>query len=363
MKEYKILLVEDTPTSVDACSDAIEVMNGLDEYDIKLEIADNYGDALIKLEDGCDVAIIDIKFNGDKDGNDLIKEITKKFRIPIAIMTGNPGLVDGDISFIKQYVKGDAEYDSVLKELFEIHETVFISTLGVRGLIEKKMNEVFWDNLYPQLKIWTNLEDKYSPQEQEIILLRYTISHIQELIDETITEYCCEEAYIIKKRQHEELKTGCILKCKKSAELYIVLTPPCDLVDRGSNEKNQLLLCKIEELEKECKEKVGDATAYTTISSRLSSIIKNSKGNKHWLPTNSRFAGGVIDFEKMISYSFDEIKENFDVTDFKVQNSIIKNVLSRFSNYYSRQGQPDFDFEYEMKKVIKEVFPSCQIPG
>ena len=39
----------------------------------------------------------------------------------------------------------------------------------------------------------------------------------------------------------------------------------------------------------------------------------------------------------------------------KVQDYFTKNILSRFSTYYSRQGQPDFNFDLEAETICKQI--------
>lgn len=39
----------------------------------------------------------------------------------------------------------------------------------------------------------------------------------------------------------------------------------------------------------------------------------------------------------------------------KVQEYFVKNILNRFSAYYARQGQPDFDFSSEAKSIFDKL--------
>lgn len=39
----------------------------------------------------------------------------------------------------------------------------------------------------------------------------------------------------------------------------------------------------------------------------------------------------------------------------KVQEYFVKNILNRFSAYYARQGQPDFNFKLEADAIISNT--------
>ena len=40
------------------------------------------------------------------------------------------------------------------------------------------------------------------------------------------------------------------------------------------------------------------------------------------------------------------------------QEYFVKNILNRFSAYYARQGQPDFDFKSEATAIIDKIVPA-----
>ena len=53
----------------------------------------------------------------------------------------------------------------------------------------------------------------------------------------------------------------------------------------------------------------------------------------------------------------DDNFEEFDQPKVKVQEYFVKNILNRFSAYYARQGQPDFDFKLEATAIIDKIAP------
>lgn len=59
--------------------------------------------------------------------------------------------------------------------------------------------------------------------------------------------------------------------------------------------------------------------------------------------------GFVIDFTNIKSIKYDELKDYKIVA--SIVESFMKNIISRFTNFYNRLGQPDFDEE----KIFEEM--------
>ena len=80
------------------------------------------------------------------------------------------------------------------------------------GFAKGLWTQVFWKNLYPQIELWKS--KKSQGIETEKVLLRYAVSHIQELIDSEVPGYITEEMYI-KPPISQDIKTGAIYKSSK----------------------------------------------------------------------------------------------------------------------------------------------------
>lgn len=78
----------------------------------------------------------------------------------------------------------------------------------------------------------------------------------------------------------------------------------------------------------------------------------------HFLPKISMFEGGFVDFRTLISVEYDKEKgELVDKTYEKlgvITEHFKKNIISRFSTYYHRQGQPEFNEDSVLEKLIKD---------
>ncbi|MDD4111893.1 MAG: response regulator [Herbinix sp.] len=359
MDTYRFLLVEDSSGDVTACLDTVQRMNAeKPDNSVSVEVADTFDLALEKLNNPYDGVIIDIKLGDKNSGNDVIRTVTQTYRIPVAVMTGTPDTILEEGSPICIYKKGEITYEDIIESLIKISKTGLFKVIGGKGIIEETMLRVFWKNLYPKIDVWQKMKEE--GVDTETILLRYAIAHIHELLDENMPLYSTEEVYI-QPPLTSKIRTGCILKNKKDELYYIVLSPPCDLaIHNGRCKTDRIMLCEIDDYRIVSREAIGTAGESKRKKALLPAIKNNDKEYYHWLPKNTVFEGGYINFRKVINYSPDELSEEFYSPELRVQDSIVKDILSRFSAYYARQGQPDFDFDKEADNIIKILYPDEQ---
>lgn len=352
-KLYKFLLIEDCPSDITVFKETIKRLNkSAPERKYDLSVAKTFDEAIGMIsKDFCGI-IVDIKLGGNRSGNHIIAKIIDEFRTPVAIFTGTPDV--NPENSIKVYKKGEASVEDIISDLCATYDTGLFNVLGGTGIIERAMTKIFWENLYPKMELWKS--KKALGIDTEKILLRYAISHIQELIDEELPSYITEEMYIVPPIV-KNLKTGSIVQNKSNKSYYIVLSPPCDLaIYNGKMKTDSILLCEIEDQDKVNSEIVQRTTNHNQRVKAISSAIKNNfKHYYHWLPGNTLFNGGYINFRKISAHSPEELDEKFYEPIIKIQEGFVKNILSRFSFYYSRQGQPDFDFEEESKNIEKKI--------
>ena len=350
---YNFLLIEDSPEDSASFEDTIKRLNiKADEELYHLDVAATYADGLKKISRNLNGIIVDIKLDKEHSGNEIVHEIVERFRVPVAIFTGTPDTEQKDP--IKVYIKGKASHEEILSDLRAVSDTGLFNVLGGTGIIENVMTRVFWKNLYPQIELWKS--KKAQGIETEKILLRYAVSHIQELIDSEVPSYITEEMYISPPIDGS-LKTGSIIQNKEDKLYYIVLSPPCDLaLHDGKMKTDCVLLCKIEDQDEINSMLVQGIKTTTKRADRIANALNNNYTNYyHWLPKNTLFEGGYINFRKVITYSPAELQEEFLGPILKIQEGFVKNILNRFSLYYSRQGQPDFNFDEEASCIAEKI--------
>lgn len=172
-------------------------------------------------------------------------------------------------------------------------------------------------------------------------------------MDAEVPAYVTEEMYISPPIS-KDIKTGTIFKHLKENLFCIVLSPPCDLANHGGKfQTDQILICEIDNHDAvniEIAKKKGNK------KEEIKKAIKNNyTAYYHWLPQNTLFEGGYINFRKVKTYQLEKFVEEYGSPKVKVQENFVKNILNRFSAYYARQGQPDFDFKSEAKSIIDKL--------
>ncbi|KJS20438.1 MAG: histidine kinase [Clostridiaceae bacterium BRH_c20a] len=352
---YKFLLIEDNKEDAEACLDTILRMNRQSgQTNITVDVSDTFEGAMSEIKNDYHGVIVDIKLDGDNSGNAIIRKIIDEYRVPVAVMTGTPDTELEESSPIRIYKKGESSYEEIVNSLIKSTSTGLFNVIGGKGIIERVMNQIFWKNLYPQIHLWEHQRDKGVDTEK--VLLRYAIAHIQELIDNEIPAYVTEEMYI-KPPIDEAIKTGSILKSKRDGLCSVVLSPPCDLaVHNGKIKTDRILLCEIDDHDLINTKLIEGMTKTSKMEKCIAATINNNYSEYyHWLPSNSLFNGGYINFRKVLSYSPESLEEEYEKPIIKIQEYFVKSILGRFSSYYARQGQPDFKFEDEAALIVEKI--------
>ena len=246
-----------------------------------------------KLDNSFDGAIIDLKLADEgNEGNKVVEKIVESFfRIPIVIFTGDRSNWDENLrektTVIDIFMKGAIGYDKILDLFWAIYDTGLTRIMGGRGLIEQQLREVFHKNLLPQRDTWISYGETYKeidPKRTERALLRYTLNHLYQLLEEDSERYFPEEVYLhpLYPPMSDKITTGSIVKAGDKS--FVVLSPACDLVPRGKNgvpNTDQILLVEIESVDKVLN---GSKN-----KSKVSDLCSNKRTYYHWLPKTDFF--------------------------------------------------------------------------
>lgn len=362
-----ILIVENYPNDIQAYKDTIRTLN-MDfdgEHEIKPVIKTTEDEGLKALEENeWSAAFIDLKLSTEdilsaNEGNNIVKQIYAKRRFPVYIITNTPGDVSPDFiqsDFLKIKTKDDIDYNEVFNDIIRIQETGILKIIGKQGQIEKYLDKIFWDNLSTSIDLWSK-DISRNPDQKEKSLLRYTILHMLEYLDEE--NYHPSEFYITKPIK-ENIFTGDIVEYL--GDRYIVLTPSCDIVlrDDGSRNTRRILFCKIKDLSSEVKNysSLNSATGKSNDTrKRLNKYIQNnSTANFHFIPKHNDINAGLIDFQDKTTVGVRAVDRKIQKGECKriatVSMPFLKDIISRYSNYYARQGSPDFNSD----EIFSSIF-------
>jgi hypothetical protein len=137
----------------------------------------------------------------------------------------------------------------------------------------------------------------------------------------------------------DQLYTGSIVRKRDNAEekpVFVVLTPACDLVIRkdGNFKTDRILLIEID-----------DPDLYDE-KGKVEKRLNNSlELYLHWLPKTDRFKGGFLNFRKVAGIPIEEYNKSYEKPFIQIAPSFVKDIISRFSSFYARQGQPNIDMQ------------------
>ena len=348
----KILLVEDDKTSIEAFQDSVKIFKIKNKVDVEYVIVENTEEAFGILSGDFDGAIVDLKLGADAEGGSkVIDRIYQNFRIPVSVHTGTPKELAVEIpEYVVTYVRGECTYEEMLNRHLEIYKTGLTRIFGSNGCMENALNSVFWKHLPKAFSHW--IDNDSSDELKEKQLLRYTLSHIQEIlaIDEKgIDENRNSAEFYIYPPIKDSISEGVLIREKATGNQYIVLTPACDISQKKAD---FIQLAKIESLlNYDPVKRKGNADSR---QAALTNLIMNKSGRYHFLPHYMEFGPSLIDFQNLSSISLDEQESRF-VKMCTVAAPFYKDIVARFSSNYSRQGSPDFNVA-SLAKEISEMY-------
>ncbi len=354
MSDIRILIVEDEKVQREGYIEMIELYNDstdpIMKFCLPADEQDNISDALkqIKVRD-YDAVIVDLKLHKKGDGNKIIEEINKTKRVPIFVVTGTPSDLEKKLKVTAVYKRTD-NFNEVIKDIALTTKTGLSNIMGGRGKIEDALQQVYWNNLIGRLEPWKSHVKKGILTENH--LLRYILNHLIEILDNNEENYVPEEMFICPPVS-SSLRTGSIVNNKNNGNLYIVISPACDLsLHDGSMKSDCIQLCMIEDNIFTQAQALIDikVTTDTSIEVRkkrdnAKNLIKKSPSNNHtnyyhFLPRNQHFGESLINFRKVLSIPVEDIESQIDKPFLQISPAFVKDIVSRFSSYYARQGQP-----------------------
>lgn len=372
MNNIDFLLIDDDRNQELLFIEAINEINETTDLNITYKVVKTPESAMIELyQNYFKAIIIDLKLNNDDNavesdeeisGNVLLRRIIEKEIIPIVVITGFPDKVSTDIdkSIVKVLPKETNLYDEINALIEKYSDSVF-KIFGSRGEINKNIKELFW-NVIPQCFTSKNQDiSLLSKEKQETVIIRYISSWLSNkyMFDDKYIDVEPIEMYMFP----NPIKQVCTCDIYKKYidanidEYFIVLTPSCDLANKKVDE---VILCKIKNYDEvqSFKERLE---IYNNEQNKESNKAKKAKGDLmkwfrnshsdslryHFLPKVKDFTGGFVDFRSILSLEYDkesgEIIDNSYLKIGVITESFKRDIVSRFSSYYHRQGQPEFN--------------------
>ncbi len=362
MKELRVLIVEDDESKRDDYARFIKAYNlDNDNFKITEEFGVDKNDAIEKLQNlknRYDGAIVDLDLVGsggsDASGNEVVSEIKKNLRFPVFVITGTPNHISQEHmeknAVFEVFERDLVDLDNVFNRFCSIKETGILNLLNRNGKIEELIQNIFWKHLSNSLDNWV-LDNKRSSKEKEDSLLRYTILHMLEYLDENNVH---PSEFYITRPVKEKLSTGDLISW--NGNRYVILTPACDFAQR---KVTKAFLLRIKEISEEINgideiKSIEDLSK--TKKQTFERMVKNNKDSYHFIPKHNIINAGIIDFQDKLSIQIEEMEEKIESTEIDrfatISLPFLKDLIERYSSYYARQGSPDFDVEEVISSIV-----------
>ena len=331
----QLLLVEDEDSYIAEYEAALKRYVGKGGRSIEMRVEKTIEEAKKNLDGSVDAAVVDLNLGRDtRDGGEVIDELKTHFRVPVAVLTGTPADADDEAPVVGIFTKGEHGFDDVLDRLWAIHDVGLTKIMGGRGLLEERLNGVFLNNLVPTVDVWIGY-GAGDTKRTEKALLRYALGHLVADLEGDETPCYPEEFYLDPPLQ-ASLTTGSLLQHVDDGTCRVVMTPACDLVVRANGERkaDSVVLVTI----------VPEAELYESLnanSGRQRQLRRNNDANSyHWLPKSRSLDGGYLDFQRLETIALCSLDQKYKCVGARIAPSFIKDIVSRFSGFYARQGQP-----------------------
>lgn len=352
----KILYVDD---DIENFNDLKDVLNGktINGYEITIDSETYFEHAVAKSLE-YNLIILDLfkgnAMSGGVDkGSAIYDSIRSSIFVPIIFYSANPA----SVAHLRSQVLGVAnkldDIESLLSEIERLTKHNLPLLKGkVHAFIEDEFKKYFWGTIQPKNNIFKPEADDLSLGYMLLRNMADTLSrdNIRQLLeDDTIKEDKVHpmEFYIYPTDTTTEYQTGEIIKNKETDEIFVILTPSCDFIKRGTSERkvDHILLLKTILLTetKEYKRYNKDKDKYTE---SLKQFINSSKGDRYFfLPQTPFIENRVIDFQNKEIVSYEQLCANFERIA-KLDNPYAQSMSATYTRYYNRIGFPDIDCDY-----------------
>lgn len=365
----KILYVDD---DIENFNDLKDVLNGktINGYEITID-SEIYFEHAVEKSLEYNLIILDLfkgnAMSGGVDkGSAIYDSIRSSIFVPIIFYSANPA----SVAHLRSQVVGVANKLDAIESLLSEIERLTKHNLPllkekVHAFIEEEFKKYFWGIIQPQNNIFKPESDDFSLGYMLLRNMADTLSrdNIRQLLgDDTIKEDKVHpmEFYIYPTDTTTEYQTGEIIKNKETNEIFVILTPSCDLVERvkkGVAGRNASFVLLVKTT------KLTDTIEYQTFlenpikdnKNKVDSLIRNNTRDRYFfLPQTPFIENRVIDFQNKEIVSYEQLCAKFERIA-KLDNPYAQSMAATHARYYNRIGCPDIDSEYIINGLLEIV--------
>lgn len=365
MKNLRILYIEDDK---DNREELIELLSDWEINDCKIIIEgeESFEIATRRIcEEGFHMVILDLYKGRAGDGGEMLGlttlvDVKSHIFVPIIFYSGNTTTVRNLKSqVVGVATKGDGGINELKDEIGRLtsHSLPFINE-NIHTFINGKIKEYFWDTIQEN-------NTTFKPDDNDFslgyLLLRnignslYRDNIYKILGDNSIAEDKVHpmEFYIYPRKDDVEYENGDILENNESKNVYVILTPSCDLISTETRQRKaeRVLLVKAKLLTEMDEYIAYKGKQNNENKKRLSKIINSAKSDRYFfIPGTPFITNRVIDFQDKSMADYAELNANFKRIA-KLDNPFAQSMTASFIRYYNRIGFPDIDVDYVLSKL------------
>lgn len=366
-KELRLLYVEDDKENRDGLTEILsdEIIG---DYILKIDTVDSFDNAFdIIVKNNYHIIILDL-FKGKPDdggeqiGLKILEQVQSHSFVPVIFYSGNTKNVEELKSQIVGIVtKGDDGIKGLKNEIERLikFNLPFVKE-NLHLYIEHELKTYFWDIIHKQ-------RDKFTPEHNDfslgyLMLRKFGNSLSKERISEIIGNSELQkdkvhpmEFYLYPTDIDREYECGEILQ--KENEIFIVLTPSCDFVERFGK-KGETLGRKVGKILLAKAELLSDTSEFVAYCGnknndnkiKLSKLITSGKSDRYFfLPQTPFIENRVIDFQSKEMVEYGDLKDFIRLA--KLDNPFAEGMIASFIRYYNRIGYPDIDSDYVIDRL------------
>lgn len=343
MPTLHILLVEDQQDNIDAWNDRTATHNADKDahgFSIETVTAPTVSGAQRALQrQKFDAMVVDLRLQVEGQmepndhGNALVRYALSSHPLAIAIYSGQHQEADvKDVPQVEVFDRGDG-LDPVFEWLFRQYK-MLLQLRSTREAVERETARVFFRSIWPRWKNWA----KDDGADIGGMLARHVVAHVHDaLLDADGGAAHPEETYFMPAIK-ERLDTGDLIR--NEADLWIVVTPRCDLANAGKVET--VLLARCVDISKRWNEKAKEQPRITQ---------HDGSHKLHFLPQildhkGQQLGPWFVHFHDLKTIPVEQAPAELTAKRWaSLAPQFVPSLVERFGAYFSRIGTPSLSSE------------------
>ena len=346
-----VLLVEDEDVNIETWQDQVSIHNAdADKTGFRIEssFAKSVAEGKNKLRSGhYDAVVVDLRLQlepgvaeQNDHGNEFVKYVISSVPAGVVIYTGQRAeATDYGCPQVQIMDKGDG-LQPVFAWLTE-QKDLLLSIRSAKETFDREMAKIFFKSIWPR---WKHLTETLKGAELTGMVSRHVVAHVHDSLLDTDEDGAHFEEWYFVPPLRARLDTGDLVL--KDNEVWIVVTPRCDLAHEGKTATILIAKCLDISGEWQEAEKAGKLTG------KLKELARHKNSPKlHFLVPLRDSKGDtrgpwLVNFDTLLALPAEAGFAELTPTRFaSLAPQFVPSLVERFGAYFSRIGTPALSIE------------------